>query len=422
MNQKYRKFGLSILLSTLASSELSYAAQGQSFPLAVSSSSASEGASVIPAGTVTRTSQNLLMVRIHNSCFGTNLRSVANPLSPSAIITAAFTLNLDNGSVPVSISYPARVVTANGLTSSSVGMVNASKYNLPAGSQVAINGRTIEIRIPTTLTTTVQGNGQFTSTYDSKTSISGASFSQTILTCGQVNAQIQDWGHPGNTIPPTYCGQYMGNDGVISASIGNITKASDNSVIDFKVAFPGQTGFCGGYYSPLMVFFDEARPLFNNAVSFPLNPSGRTMWQDQNAPGFFLALDKNGSKSITQKDQLFGGSEDAPDAAGANGFEALKLLDSNKDGKIDSKDKLFKKLVLWQDVNGNGISEKEEVFSLRQKGIYAIDLAYSSGNIRPLGKNAEEREKSKFHYIDKDGAKKSGEIIDIWLAAEDAKK
>jgi hypothetical protein len=38
----------------------------------------------------------------------------------------------------------------------------------------------------------------------------------------------------------------------------------------------------------------------------------------------------------------------------ANGFEALKDLDSNNDGKIDNQDTNFNNLKIWQDKNSDG--------------------------------------------------------------------
>jgi uncharacterized Zn ribbon protein len=186
--------------------------------------------------------------------------------------------------------------------------------------------------------------------------------------------------------------------------------------VDISVAFPGQNGFCGGHFSPLMVFFDENRPKFTNKADYPLNPSGKTMWPEKNAPGYFLAWDKKGNKKIKDKDQLFGGSEDAQDVKDSNGFEALRALDSNKDNVIDEKDKEFKNLVLWQDKNGDGISDASEVVLLKKFKIKSISLNYTKGNVRPIGLYAEEREKSTFTYINSKGKKVNAEIVDIWLA------
>jgi hypothetical protein len=45
----------------------------------------------------------------------------------------------------------------------------------------------------------------------------------------------------------------------------------------------------------------------------------------------------------------------------ANGFEALKDLDSNNDGKIDNQDTNFNNLKIWQDKNSDGKLDEGEL-------------------------------------------------------------
>jgi hypothetical protein len=52
-----------------------------------------------------------------------------------------------------------------------------------------------------------------------------------------------------------------------------------------------------------------------------------------------------------------------------NGFEALTDLDSNNDGVINSNDTQFSDLRVWQDLNQDGISQQNELFTLTEKGI-----------------------------------------------------
>lgn len=59
-----------------------------------------------------------------------------------------------------------------------------------------------------------------------------------------------------------------------------------------------------------------------------------------------------------------------------NGFEALRTLDSNKDGVFDNKDKEFGAVRVWQDKNHNGITDKDELQTLASLGISAIELKY----------------------------------------------
>jgi hypothetical protein len=52
-----------------------------------------------------------------------------------------------------------------------------------------------------------------------------------------------------------------------------------------------------------------------------------------------------------------------------SGFKALALYDTNRDGRIDAFDDVFKNLKLWQDRNGDGRTDEGELlsFEIRNK-------------------------------------------------------
>ena len=80
-----------------------------------------------------------------------------------------------------------------------------------------------------------------------------------------------------------------------------------------------------------------------------------------------LALDKNGDGLINGVAELFG------DRTGArNGFEDLARYDSNRDGRIDSQDPVFDRLLLFRDTNGDGRSQPGELLTLESQGIVSI--------------------------------------------------
>lgn len=90
----------------------------------------------------------------------------------------------------------------------------------------------------------------------------------------------------------------------------------------------------------------------------------------------FLVLDRNGNGTIDSGRELFGDS--TPSLAGGNaadGFAALADQDTNADGKVDANDANFANLRLWQDLNQNGISEANELFTLSDAGIASITVA-----------------------------------------------
>lgn len=182
------------------------------------------------------------------------------------------------------------------------------------------------------------------------------------------------------------------------------------------VKFPGSQGFCGGFYSPLMLFFKKEYPRFDGVSFFPLYgvpEGGRVNWPEANSPGHFLVHLKKGEDKVTKASHLFGQSEKFH-----NGFEALQVHDKNKDGQIDAKDPIFKELKLWNDIDSDGISQKSEILSLSDKKVRSIQLKYSSRDVSSFGNRARAREKAKFVYGD-EGKLAEADIFDVWLAPID---
>ena len=130
-------------------------------------------------------------------------------------------------------------------------------------------------------------------------------------------------------------------------------------------------------------------------VYFDLDSNGfaeRTAWIDANDG--LLVLDRDGDGKITNGQELFGDQTLLSNGTRAtSGFEALREFDDNKDGKIDASDIIYLKLKVWQDLNRDGVSQAEEMKSLADVGIKAINLnstvtgaADAMGNIqRRLG-------------------------------------
>lgn len=317
-------------------------------------------------------------INLTYQCFGTNLRSAGNPISPTSTITATFTL----GSEVRTASFPAPGDTIGYRPSESGAhpVVYGSNYGFTS------------VIIPKWATYSIAEDGTISKTAGNNAAQLQVAFSQTGAGAG---------------------GAYLAQDGPIAASV-NVSESATGDVITINAAFPGQAGYCGGYYSPLMVFFDgEETPLFTEQSDFPINPSKlKSWWPEKGSNGHFLALDRNGDGKITDAGELFG----TQDGAHKNGFEHLREIDSNKDGVIDVKDSRYAKLRLWRDANADGKSQASELVSLQQKGIQKISLRYSDKETYPIADRAELREKSSFSYMNSSGVRKTGRVIDVWLA------
>lgn len=403
-----------LLMATGIMAALPAYSQDANYPMSVDSTLSGDAAIPAPSsGMVTRAMSQEITMKLHLSCFGTNLRGAGNPISPNAVITGNFKVNIAGVDYSFFVKFPGELVARSGIKSGSVAPMSSDYYG-GVGNPIksaGIYGNTIVLNTSMAGKITVDAQGQVHEPPAAQKGVKLKSFqfSQEATCIGP--AVYGAVGH--STRTPSYpCGQYMGKTGVLSTVFRGVSVSSDQSVVDAEFAFPGQTGFCGGYWSPLMVFLDEERPKFTGLSSFPLNTAGKTYWPEAGAKGYFLALDVDGNKKIDLRGELFGQNEGAE-----NGFEALKMHDKNKDGVIDSKDPVFKKLVLWNDANGDGISDKSEMMKA-SKILKSISLDYKKGDVQPIGRYAEAREHSEVVLVKKD-PKNRAKIIDIWFAPEE---
>lgn len=176
--------------------------------------------------------------------------------------------------------------------------------------------------------------------------------------------------------------------------------------------------------SPILV--DVARDGYkltsvNDGVRFDLNADGNAeliSWTRAESDDAFLAMDRNGNGRIDDGTELFGNHTPAhadPMEVTANGFEALKYLGSPSygvsvpDGQISARDAAFSRLLLWRDVNHNGMSEPDELTPAAAAGVIAVRTEYKEKKrVDKFGN--EFRQKGTIVWAD--GAEP---IYDVWL-------
>ena len=127
-----------------------------------------------------------------------------------------------------------------------------------------------------------------------------------------------------------------------------------------------------------------------DGVWFDLDADGtpeRVSWTAADSDEAFLALDRNGNGFIDSGAELFGNhtpttNTSQSDITAANGFEALRFSEgpsfgrSRRDGVVDAQDAVFSRLVLWRDLNHNGISEPGELQPLCESDLVQIETDY----------------------------------------------
>lgn len=118
-----------------------------------------------------------------------------------------------------------------------------------------------------------------------------------------------------------------------------------------------------------------------------------------------LVCDLNHDGLINNITEIF--SEYYADGKANSGFEALADFDTNKNGVISAADEQFSQLLVWQDLNQDGISQADELNTLEQHGIISINLNGIQSDANANGN--EIRKRSYFNREDGTG----GEISDV---------
>lgn len=146
-------------------------------------------------------------------------------------------------------------------------------------------------------------------------------------------------------------------------------------------------------------------------ASFDIDGNGTTehvAWV--NAHDGLLVRDLNGNGSIDNGAELFGNSTLLPDGTKAqDGWAALAALDSNGDGNVDAQDAAFGQLRVWQDANGNGVTDAGELKSLSDLGIASVNTGHDNRSVEQNGNTLQ----GFGSFTTTDGA--THQVADAWL-------
>lgn len=178
----------------------------------------------------------------------------------------------------------------------------------------------------------------------------------------------------------------------------------------------GSLGLAKEQSSPLVVDLDgdgiELTEFDSDTTTtwFDIDGDGfaeQTAWVD--ADDGLLARDVNGNGTIDGVSELFGSPT-------VDGFAKLAQLDSNGDLIIDQHDAAWSELVVWQDANGDAVSQADELISLATAGISGIRLDTVQASTATIEGNAVSHTGS---FIKTAGG--TGTISDIWFTHDDVR-
>jgi hypothetical protein len=137
-------------------------------------------------------------------------------------------------------------------------------------------------------------------------------------------------------------------------------------------------------------------------------PEARTPW---------LAMDRDGDGRIGDGAELFGSmTRLAGGGLARDGFEALRELDANGDGRLDARDPAFARLLVWADADGDRASSAAEL-TPASAVVEWIDL-YAEQSPRCDARGNCEVERAPFGYRDAFGAARLGWVVDVHLRAQ----
>jgi hypothetical protein len=194
----------------------------------------------------------------------------------------------------------------------------------------------------------------------------------------------------------------------IATSIGETTSSLVQNIgsifdsislsLSFGDVFPGPTprGLidprCNIQFQSATTFVQRSDPLTldldaDGLETTGINPSNPILF-DHNGDGIktatgwvkpddaFLVFDRNNNGTIDSGKELFGDATALyTGGTAADGFAALAQEDTNADGLVNASDANWNSLKLWRDLNQDGISQSNELFTLGSQNIAALKVA-----------------------------------------------
>jgi tetratricopeptide (TPR) repeat protein len=149
-------------------------------------------------------------------------------------------------------------------------------------------------------------------------------------------------------------------------------KADEKEIADLKQKVDHLNGLPRGITPiaiPLRDNLSLAGIVDKNGVIFDLDGSGRMLrWQWLKPVAAWLVYDYDGLGQIDSAIQMFGNRTFMLFLQ--HGYESMSLLDDDGNGWLEGRE--LGHLALWQDLNGNGISEPGDVLPLSAWGIKAL--------------------------------------------------
>jgi hypothetical protein len=263
----------------------------------------------------------------------------------------------DEGEVKITVSNPASTGTTNGTTTNQTGP--GLQWAQAMGSQIVLTYDAIldSSHAPSISAFSALANSATLTI--SALSVAGNQVVLTLASTMATNAAVTLSYAPGLSSPLT-----------TNAAIQNMTGV-DASAFSLMPVFVGA--------SPLVLDLNDdgvltsTQPALHLFQLTPATPVALKGWISTSDA--FLVRDLNGNQQVDDGSELFGVGTALPSGAlAANGFDALAMLDSNGDGVINGADTDFSSLGLWQDANGNGLSDAGEISSLADHHIIQLDL------------------------------------------------